>query len=191
MRRNFCIIVLLIVMFVMVSPIHAAEPSMTAHGDYIIGPGDVLYISVWNNEQLTRPVVVLPDGKIQFPLIGEVTAGNKTLAALGKELSQKIKKFVPDPNLSVMVQQVKSMLIYVIGKVNRPSHFELNTNINVLQALAMAGGLNTFAKRSKIKIFRVTNGKTVIFPFDYDDVTDGEHLEQNIMLKRGDVVVVP
>jgi polysaccharide export outer membrane protein len=165
-------------------------PSRTTQ-DYIIGPGDVLDISVWNNEALTKTITVLPDGKIHYPLIGEVAAGGRTLAALQKELKDKIKKYVPNPELSVMVNKVNSLLIYVIGKVNSPGRFELNANVNVLQALAIAGGLNPFAKRGKIKIFRETNGKSRILPFDYDDVTDGEHLEQNIMLERGDVVVVP
>ena len=194
MKRNYFIIALIIVMFVMVSPIHAAQKAAATAppvGDYVLGPGDVLNISVWNNEALTKTVAVLPDGKIHFPLINEVVVGGKTLAALEKELKTKLHPFVPDPEISVMVTQVNSMLIYVIGKVNHPGRFELNTNINVLQALATAGGLNTFAKRSKIKIFREISGKTLIFPFDYDDVTDGEKLDQNIKLERGDVVVVP
>jgi polysaccharide export outer membrane protein len=160
-------------------------------GDYIIGPGDVLDISVWNNETLTKAVTVLPDGKIHFPLIGEIVVGGKTLVVLEKELKTKLHPFVPDPELSVMVGQVNSMLVYVIGKVNHPGRFVLNTNVDVLQALATAGGLNAFAKRNKIKIFRETSGKTHILPFEYDTVTDGEHLEQNISLERGDVVVVP
>lgn len=184
--------VLFMILFIIISPIHAAEqmPS-TQSQDYIIGPGDVLDISVWKNEALTKTVKVLPDGKIHFPLINEVTVGGKTLEMLQKELTEKINKYEPNPELSVMVNTVNSLLIYVIGKVNTPGRFELNTNVNVLQALAIAGGLNPFAKRSKIKIFRETNGKTHILPFDYDDVTDGEKLEQNIKLKRGDVVVVP
>lgn len=113
------------------------------------------------------------------------------LVGLEKELEKAIAAFVPNSNLSVIVQQVNSMLIYVIGKVNKPGRFELNTNVNVLQALAMAGGLNAFAKRNKIKIFREENGKTHILPFEYDNVTDGENLEQNVKLERGDVVVVP
>jgi polysaccharide biosynthesis/export protein len=194
MKRNYIITALFIVMFIMVSPIRAAQQAAAAAspmGDYVIGPGDVLDISVWNNEALTKKVTVLPDGKIYFPLINEVKAGGKTVAALEKELKTKLHPFVPNPEISVMVGQVNSMLIYVIGKVNQPGRFVLNTNIDVLQALATAGGLNAFAKRSKIKIFRETGGKTVIFPFDYDDVTDGEHLEQNRRLERGDVVVVP
>jgi polysaccharide export outer membrane protein len=194
MRRNIYLFVFLMTVFVMVLPVQAAQKAVvqaSPKGDYVMGPGDVLNISVWNNEALTKTVTVLPDGKIHFPLINEVVVGGKTLTAFEKELKTKLHPFVPDPEISVMVNQVNSMLIYVIGKVNKPGRFVLNTNINVLQALATAGGLNTFAKRSKIKIFRETGGKTRIFAFDYDDVTDGEHLEQNIMLNRGDVVVVP
>ena len=173
-------------------PLWAADqPPQTTTQDYMIGPGDVLEISVWDNEALSKLVTVLPDGKIRFPLIGEVAVGGKTLFDLEKEMKQRIDTFVPSPDLTIMVQQVNSMLVYVIGKVNRPGRFALNTHINVLQALTMAGGLNTFAKRNKIKIFREENGKTDIFPFEYDDVTEGENLEQNIVLKRGDVVVVP
>jgi len=194
MKRNYLTAAILLMTLIAVPPLWAAEQAEAAASpisDYIIGPGDVLDISVWNNEALTKAASVLPDGKIHFPLIGEVVAGGKTLLDLETELKQRIATFVPDPNLTIMVQQVNSMLIYVIGKVNRSGRYALNTNINVLQALTMAGGLNTFAKRNKIKIFREDSGKTDIFQFKYDEVTEGEKLEQNIELKRGDVVVVP
>ena len=192
MKRNYLRVAILVITLLAAPPLWAADQSPTATSeDYNIGPGDVLEISIWDNEALSKLVTVLPDGKIRFPLIGEVLVGGKTLVDLEKELKQRIGTFVPSPDLTVMVQQVNSMLVYVIGKVNRPGRLALNTNINVLQALTMAGGLNAFAKRSKIKIFREENGKTHIFPFEYDEVTEGENLEQNIKLKRGDVVVVP
>jgi len=194
MKHKYFTFVLIIGMLIMASSIHAADQTEAIASpimDYIIGPGDVLNISVWNNEALTKAVTVLPDGKIHFPLIGEIMVGGKTLAVLEKELKTKLHPFVPDPELTVMVGQVNSMLIYVIGKVNQPGRFALNTNVNVLQALATAGGLNTFAKRNKIKIFRGIKGKTQILPFEYDRVTEGENLDQNVRLERGDVVVVP
>jgi polysaccharide export outer membrane protein len=194
MKRKFFTAVLLMGMLVTVFPIQAAETTGTTTShmwDYVIGPGDVLTISVWNNEQLTRTVTVLPDGKIHFPLVNEIIVGGKSLDVLEKELKKKISPFVPNPELSVMVSQVNSLLIYVIGKVNHPGRFSLNTNVNVLQALATAGGLNTFAKRNKIKIFREINGKTHILPFEYDRVTEGRNLDQNVVLDKGDVVVVP
>ncbi len=159
--------------------------------DYVIGPGDVLDISVWKDETLTRSVVVLPDGKISFPLIGEVMASGKTVAKLKKEIEEKLTPFVPEVTLSLEVKQVNSMVIYVIGRVNNPGRFPINVNVNVLQALSIAGGLTPFAKREKIKIFREEGGRTEIIKFQYDRVIEGTHLEQNIMLKRGDVVVVP
>ena len=159
--------------------------------DYIIGPGDVLDISVWKEMALTKLVTVLPDGKIAFPLIGAVTAGGKTLAEITKELEKKLARFVPNLSLSVVVHQVNSMMVYVIGRVTHPGRFVLNSNIDVLQALAMAGGLNPFAEQGNIKIFREAKDGKKIFEFDYNDVSAGKKLEQNIKLKRGDVIVVP
>jgi polysaccharide export outer membrane protein len=169
----------------------AQEKAEWPEQDYIIGPGDVLDISVWKVEDLTKMVTVLPDGKIAFPLVGQVVAGGKTVEALSAELEKKLSRFVPDVNLSVLVHQVNSMMIYVIGRVNNPGRFVLNASADVLQALAMAGGLNPFAEGAKIKIFRKQANATEIIGFDYDDVVKGKDLVQNITLKRGDVIVVP
>jgi polysaccharide export outer membrane protein len=159
--------------------------------NYVIGPGDVLNISIWKDEALTRRVTVLPDGHISFPLIGQIQTAGKTLAELRTEIEQKIHFYVPDPILLISIEQVNSMLVYVIGKVNKPGRFLLNAHTDVLQILAMSGGLNPFAKKNKIKIFRRNGDQTRIFDFDYEDIADGIHLEQNIYLQRGDVVVVP
>jgi polysaccharide export outer membrane protein len=159
--------------------------------DYLLGPGDVIDIAVWKDETLTKSVIVLPDGKISFPLIGEIKAAGRTVPQLKEEITKKISPYAPDPTVSIEVRQVNSMLVYVIGRVNAPGRFSLNTNVNVLQALTMAGGLNPFAKRDKIKIFRQEGGKTTIFRFKYDEVTEGTELEQNIILKKGDLIVVP
>lgn len=159
--------------------------------DYIIGPGDQIGISVWRDENLTRTVVVLPDGKIQFPLVGEIVAGGKTVGQLKQELETKLARFISDTGVTVEVKQSNSMIIYVIGRVNTPGRQMLLANTNVMQALAMVGGLNPFAEKGKIKIFRQEAGKTVMFSFNYDDVSEGRHLETNIDLKRGDVIIVP
>lgn len=188
-------VVLLLALFLsspmMVSASAGVDQTVATGNDYILGPGDVLDISAWQNPSLAKLVTILPDGKISFPLIGEVMAGGKNLAQLKGELEEKITRYIPDPTLSVIVQQVNSMMVYVIGKVNHPGRHMLNADVNVLQVLAMAGGLNPFAKKGDIKIFRAQGGDTVIFPFDYDDVTDGKKLDTNITLKRGDVIVVP
>ena len=157
--------------------------------NYLIGPGDVLEISVWKEEALTKNLSVLPDGKISFPLIGEVVAAGKTVAQVRKEIAARLVRFVPDPVLSVGVQQVNSLIVYVIGRVNKPGRFALNANIDVLQALSMAGGLDSFAKRDQVKIFRRVKDRFLIYTFDYDDVSVGRNLKQNITLLRGDVVV--
>ena len=160
-------------------------------GDYRIGTGDVLSISVWKDESLTRQVVVLPDGTISFPLIGRVQAADKALEELKEIVRKRLTRYVPDPIISMEVIQVNSLKVYVIGKVNRSGRFDLKDHINVLQALALAGGLNPYAKNGKIKIFRKTGDKTVILPFDYDAVAKGKALEQNVLLESGDVIVVP
>ncbi len=183
---GFCLLIFF------VSPVLAAEDSPLLAGEpYLIGAGDVLDISVWKDEAQTKTVVVLPDGTISFPLIGQFTAEGKTVSQLKEEIRQKVSQFVPDPVVTVIVQQVNSMLIYVIGKVNNPGRFLLSTKVNVLQALTMAGGLNPFAKREKITIMREELGDTTMFKFNYDEVAAGENLQQNIRLRRGDVVVVP
>jgi polysaccharide export outer membrane protein len=159
--------------------------------DYVIGPGDVLDISNWKDESLTKSVVVLPDGKISFPLIGVFRAAGKTVAELKSEIEAEIIKYVPAPVLTVEVRHVNSLLIYVIGRVNAPGKFVLNTDVSALQALAMAGGLNPFAKKDKIRIIRQSGNKSVLIPFRYDDLVENADLDQNIRLQRGDVVVVP
>lgn len=158
---------------------------------YILGPGDVLEISIWKDTALTKQVVVLPDGTISFPLVGQIAASGKDVVQLRKEIEEKIKDYVPSPVLSVIVNQVNSMLIYVIGKVNSPGRFTLNTNVTVLQALAMAGGLNPFAKENMIKIIREEQGDKQIIAFDYNEIAKKDNLAQNIILKKGDVVLVP
>jgi polysaccharide export outer membrane protein len=157
--------------------------------EYRIGPGDVLNIEVWKDAALSRLVTVLPDGKITFPLIGELTAGDRTVAELKKEIG-KISRFVPTPpHREVGGEQPPH---YVLGRVTAPGRFVLTSNVTVLQALAIAGGPNAFANRSQIRILRQEGGKTVRSPaFDYDDVTAGKHLETNVLLQRGDVIFVP
>ncbi len=157
---------------------------------YRIGRGDALSISVWKDESLTQQVVVLPDGTISFPLIGELRADGRTVAELKTELTGRLSRYIPDPTLSVQVMHVNSQVVYVIGKVNGPGRFPLEGRLNVLQALALAGGLNPFAKSGRIRIFRENGQGTRMLLFDYDAVAKGERPEQNIQLERGDVIVV-
>ena len=172
-----------------VSTIHSPEqPGISP--DYVLGAGDVLEISVWKDEALSKVVPVLPDGMIQFPLLGQLVASGKTVMQLQQEIEDKMSKYMPNPFVDVSVQQVNSMVIYIIGKINRPGRYVINANVNVLQALAMAGGLNTFAKGEKIRIIRETGGRRQILRFDYDEAASGTDLSQNIRMERGDIIVV-
>lgn len=158
---------------------------------YVIGHGDILQVLVWKDDALTRQVTVLPDGTFQFPLLGNIVAYGKTVNEIRADLEKRIEKYVPDPVISVEVMRPASMVIYVIGRVHRPGHVNLNQNINVLQALSMAGGLTPFAEGDEIKIFRKEAEEDTVFHFDYDEVLEGENPAQNIALKRGDIIVVP
>jgi polysaccharide export outer membrane protein len=169
----------------------AAAHAAGAEDGYRIGPGDVLDISVWKNPDLTRKVTVLPDGTISFPLIDQMTAADKTLAQLSQEMRTRLSRFVPEVDLSIIIAQVNSQVIYVIGRVHHPGRFAMSAPLNVMQALATAGGLTPFAKADNIKIFREAGGAESYLPFDYEKVSKGERREQNIRLQRGDVIVVP
>lgn len=167
------------------------EANAAVLSGYKLGIGDVVAISVWHNDDLSRIVQVLPDGNISFPLIGDLQVKDLTVAELVALLKEKIEPYVLSPDISVEVQKVNSLMIYVIGKVHRPDRFLLSGNVNVLQALAMAGGLTPFADRDEIKVIRETNGSSQVFPFDYDAVIQENSLAQNIQLQRGDIIVVP
>lgn len=162
-----------------------------AESRYLIGPGDVLEISVWKDEGLSRQVVVPPDGMISFPLAGDIDVTHMTVTDLRKAVKEKLSEFVPDATVTVMLLAINSLKAYVIGKVNKPGEFPVTLDTRVMQILSMAGGLNPFASKGNILILRQEKGKTVKIPFDYGDVEDGDNLEQNIVLERGDVVVVP
>jgi polysaccharide export outer membrane protein len=200
MRRFLAVFLLALIPFPLwASEKEAAAPApeavaalqATAEPDYRIGPGDQLNIEVWKDKDLARLVTVLPDGKVAYPMVGEVVAAGKTVAQLQKEIEGKLSLYVKDAVITVEVRQVNSLQIYVLGRVKTPGRSLLTSNIDVLQALAIAGGPDQFAKMSRIKIFRREGMKTVIIPFDYDDVIAGKKPELNILLRRGDVVVVP
>jgi len=128
---------------------------------YKIGPGDLVEINVWKNQDLTRQLVVLPDGTVRFPLIGQLNVQGQSAEELEQQVINKLEKFIPEPIVSVSVLKANSMMIYVIGKVNHSGRFEILKNIDVLQALAVAGGVNPFANENEIKIFRKKNTKNL------------------------------
>lgn len=187
-RKNLVIVCILLSTVLFFSPFTFAVEN-AVDDSYKIGPGDVLDISVWKNDELSKVVPVLPDGSVSFPLVGKIQAAGKTLSQFQESLSEKLVTYMANPSLFVVVKQT-NIPIYVIGKVKRPGMFKLNTHINVLQSLTLAGGLDRFADRSDIIIMRKDAGETKTYTFDYDKVSMGKQLEQNIELQRGDVVVV-
>lgn len=158
---------------------------------YKIGPGDALEISVWKDEALSREIIVPPDGMISFPLVEGIDATNLTVSELRKVVKKRLSDYVPDATVTVMLLRANSLTAYVIGKVNKPGQFPINMETNVMQVLSMAGGLNPYASPNNIIILRQQAGENEKIPFRYKEVKKGENLEQNIILRRGDVVVVP
>jgi polysaccharide export outer membrane protein len=170
---------------------NGSEPGAAADESYLLGPEDVIKISVWKDEHLTQEVVVRPDGMISFPLIGDVAVAGRTVEDARLELVKRLNKFIPNPHVSVMATKILSYKIYVIGRVHKPGEFLVGHNTDVLQALSLAGGLTPFAAENDIRIMRRDRGEQRVFQFRYGDVRKGKELKQNIILERGDVVVVP
>jgi len=158
---------------------------------YIIGPMDVLEIQVWKERDFTRKVLVRPDGKITYPLIGDIHASGMNTMGLKALLTEKLENFLSEPEVTVIVLESRSKNFYIIGKINRPGNYPLKPDMTVLQAISVAGGLGEWADRDNIRIIRKSGDKEKVIPFDYDEVILGKNLEQNIMLKPNDTIIVP
>lgn len=162
------------------------------NGGYLVQPGDVLQISVWKEQDLQAEVAVRPDGYLSFPLVGEIIAGNRSVETIQHELKSRLKKYIADAVVTVVVSQSLGNKIFVIGQVNKPGEFIVNRPVDVLQALSMAGGMTPFARRDRIRILRrEVSGEQTGIEFKYSEVEKGQELHQNIVLKSGDTVVVP
>lgn len=168
-----------------------SSPVVAADDDYVLQPGDLVNVSVWREPDLDRVVLIRPDGGISFPLAGDLTAAGRTIDQLTADLVARLTKFIPSPVVTVTLQENLGNRIYVAGKVTRPGVFLVNQDVNVLQALALAGGVTPFAKLKDIKILRREGGAERAIPFNYKQVQRGERLEQNIILQPGDTVLVP
>jgi len=172
-------------------PATEVRKAATEDPNYIIGAQDVLDISVWKEPDLTRSVPVRPDGKISLPLLNDVQAAGLTPMKLSEEITAGLKKFVTDPQVTVIVSAINSQRIYILGEVARAGAYPLLPGMTVLQALSSAGGFTQFASLKKIYILREENGKEQKYPFNYKEVVAGRHAEENILMKAGDTVVVP
>jgi len=171
-----------------------AEDTASADAEanfYEIQPGDLLEISVWREEYLEREVVVQPDGRISFPLVGVLTAAGSTVDEVQISVAERLAQYIPDPVVTVSIREIRGNRVYVLGQVNSPGQFIINPRIDVVQALALAGGTTPFAELNDIKILRRTDDSQILIGFRYNDVTRGRNLDQNIILQSGDVVLVP
>lgn len=165
----------------------AAEPS----APYRIQPGDVLVVSVWKEPELQMDVVVRPDGGVSFPLCSDMAAAGGSVEDLRQKLDAGLRKYIADPVVTVAVKVPAGSRIYVVGKVNHPGEFPLGRPLDVMQALALAGGATPFAELNDIRVLRREGEQQVALRFRYGDAERGRALEQNILLQSGDTVVVP
>ena len=168
-------------------PITAQEPGAS----YQIGPGDALHIFVWKEPELTRDIIVMPDGKISFPMIGEIPAQGRSVTELKDIITEKLSQFVTAPEVTVIVNESRSRRIYTVGKVARPGPYPLSPDMTVLQALSTAGGLAEWADEKNILIIRREGGKETQLRFNYREFIAGQNIGQNILLKPNDTIVVP
>ena len=156
-----------------------------------LGVGDVITVAVWKDPDLSSSVPVRPDGLVSLPLIGEVRAAGKTPDALRKEVEERMGQFVKAPTVSVVVTEIKSLMVYVLGEVGRPGAFELTRPLRLMQLLAMAGGLTEYAKKDQVVVLRAQGRDETRLVVSFKDVSSGKALDTNIWLDPGDTVIVP
>jgi polysaccharide export outer membrane protein len=158
---------------------------------YVIGPDDVLSIVFWRDKEMSLDVVVRPDGKISLPLVNDVQAAGYTPDQLRAALIQSATKYIADPNATVVVREIKSRRVFITGLVLKPGEYQLTGELNVLQLIALAGGLQEYADAKNIMVIRKESGREQYSKFNYKDVIKGKNVQQNLALKPGDTVVVP
>jgi polysaccharide export outer membrane protein len=161
-------------------------------GSYVIGASDMLSINVWKETDLTRVVPVRSDGKISLPLVGEIQAAGRTPLQLEEEITAKLKTYISDPEVTVMVQESRSQKFNILGMVSKPGSYPLVASTSVIDAIAMAGGFRDFAKKKNMYILRKDSlGQPQRIPFNYNEVISGKNAQQNIQLQADDTIVVP
>ncbi len=165
--------------------------SAFAQSAYQVQPGDVLTVSVWKEPELTGDVTVHPDGTFSVPLIGAIQASGRTIKEIQSDASNNLRQFIPEPVVTIGLRTSVGKQIYVLGQVNVPGVFTVTKPTDVMQSLALAQGMTSYASANKIRILRRADGKQTAIRFHYGDVEKGENLEQNILLQDGDTVVVP
>ncbi len=169
---------------------------MVAPSEFLLGPEDVLNVTIWKNQDLSREVVVRPDGMISMPLVGDIQATGLTANLLAKRIAERLTEYLASPIVFVQVKDVNSYFIYVMGEVAKPGKYSLKSYANVMQGISLAGGFTPYAKKNRIKVLRVmadgSSGKhQVEIPVQYDEILKGNAVPGNFFLRIGDVIVVP
>jgi polysaccharide export outer membrane protein len=167
------------------------RPTVPVSPDYVIGPEDVLGVVFWREQDLTSEVKVRPDGKVSLPLLNDVQAAGLTPSQLRDKITTEAKRFIEDPTVAIVVKEINSRRVFVMGEVQRPGPYPLVAPTSVLQMIATAGGLKEFADDKHILIMRTVGGHQISFAFNYRDVSRRKNLAQNILLEPGDTIVVP
>lgn len=165
--------------------------ALTVPEGYKLQPGDLLQVNVWRETELQSEVLIRPDGGISFALAGDLPAAGLTTDALRQELEARVRRLVPDAVVTVLVKSPNGNRVFVIGKVNRPGDFPLLRPVDVLQAISMAGGLTPFASNNHILVLHRDGSRQNSYRFRYNQVIKGKNLDQNILLRSGDTVIVP
>ncbi len=176
------------------TPTAAVSPTIAGvvlPADYVIGPEDILTIVFWREKDLSSDVVVRPDGRISLPVIQDIAAAGLTPEQLRANLTTQAERYVEDPNVTVVVKEIKSRKVFITGQVARPGPYLLTAPVNVVQLIALAGGLLEYADAKNIVVMRTENGAPTSFRFNYKEVAERKNLKQNISLKPGDTVLVP
>ena len=169
-----------------------AQADVVADSDrYVIGPEDVLYVHVWREEVLSRTVPVRMDGKISIPLIDEIQAVGRTPLQLKEILTQRLKEFMEDPVVTVVVMEANSFKVYVSGEVKNPGVYRIRSETSMLQLIPMVGGFTEWANRKRILVIRKENGKERRITVNYKKIVEGQTSDLNIVLKAGDTIIVP
>jgi polysaccharide export outer membrane protein len=169
----------------------AASVPTPAPPDYVIGVDDVLSVLFWNEKDMSAEVTVRPDGKVALPLLNDIAAAGLTPDQLRDQLLDAARKYVENPNPTVMVKTINSRKVFITGQIEKPGTYPLNSTVRVLQLIAMAGGLREFVQGKNISVLRSEDGRQVVYRFNYQDVLNAKNVDQNIELKPGDTVVVP
>lgn len=200
MRQIRKIIYPIIVLFFIINAAHGADQEQTgasnkaplSGGTYAIGNGDVLEIITWKEPDFSRDeIIVRIDGNISFPLLNDIPAAGKTPVELKNDIETRLKDYVSDPNVTITVKDASSKRFYILGEVKKTGEYPLIKNLTVLQAFAIAGGFTEWASKKEIILFRKENGKTTSIRIDYKKIMKGRDLQENVLIKPDDTIIVP